>query len=87
VHVRLSAVAFVITQPCVGLKDASCVEVCPVDGIHTNDAADQYFIDPGERIDCGACVDPCPVDAIYPEDEVPAAWANFITVNAGYFKQ
>jgi formate hydrogenlyase subunit 6/NADH:ubiquinone oxidoreductase subunit I len=39
------------------------------------------------RLSAVACVDPCPVDAIYPEDEVPAAWANFITVNADYFKQ
>ena len=26
--------AFVITQPCIGVCDASCVEVCPVDCIH-----------------------------------------------------
>ena len=26
--------AFVITQPCIGSKDASCVDVCPVDCIH-----------------------------------------------------
>jgi formate hydrogenlyase subunit 6/NADH:ubiquinone oxidoreductase subunit I len=39
------------------------------------------------RLSAVACVDPCPVDAIYPEDEVPAAWANFITVNADYFKK
>lgn len=26
--------AFVITQPCLGCVDASCVEVCPVDCIH-----------------------------------------------------
>jgi ferredoxin len=32
--------AYVITQPCIGVKDASCVEVCPVDCIHTDDAAD-----------------------------------------------
>nr|AAB25795.1 7Fe ferredoxin, 7Fe Fd {N-terminal} [Bacillus schlegelii, ATCC 43741, Peptide Partial, 23 aa] [Hydrogenibacillus schlegelii] len=23
--------AYVITEPCIGTKDASCVEVCPVD--------------------------------------------------------
>jgi ferredoxin len=78
--------AYVIAQPCIGVKDASCVEVCPVDCIHTDDAAQQYFIDPDECIDCGACVDPCPVDAIYPEDEVPEEWVDFIKVNADYFK-
>ena len=25
---------YVITQPCIGTKDASCVDVCPVDCIH-----------------------------------------------------
>ena len=25
---------YVITQPCVGVKDGSCVDVCPVDCIH-----------------------------------------------------
>jgi NAD-dependent dihydropyrimidine dehydrogenase PreA subunit len=25
---------YIITQPCIGTKEASCVEVCPVDCIH-----------------------------------------------------
>ena len=29
--------AYVITQPCIGTKDASCVEVCPVDCISLED--------------------------------------------------
>ena len=84
--VPLRTVAYVIVQPCVGVKDASCVEVCPVDCIHTDDAATMYYIDPDECIDCGACVDPCPVDAIFPEDEVPEQWRDFIKINADYFK-
>ena len=84
--VPLPDMAYVIVQPCVGVKDASCVEVCPVDCIHTDEAATMYFIDPDECIDCGACVDPCPVDAIFPEDEVPEQWRNFIQINADYFK-
>jgi len=81
------AMAHVITQPCIGVKDASCVEVCPVDRIHSDDTADMYYIDPDECIDCGACVDPCPVDAIHPEDEVPAEWTEFIKINANYFQK
>ena len=84
---ELPIVAYVITQPCIGVKDASCVEVCPVDCIHTDDAADMYYIDPDECIDCGACVDPCPVDAIYPEDEVPGDQTQFIKINADYFNK
>lgn len=77
--------AYVITQPCVREKDASCVEVCLVDCIHSDDTSEQYFIDHDECMDCGACVDPCPVDAIYPEDEVPAQWLSFIKINRDYF--
>ena len=52
---------YVITQPCIGVKDASCVDVCPVDCIHPSqneegfDEAEQLYINPDECIDCGAC--------------------------------
>jgi ferredoxin len=78
--------AYVITQPCIGKKDASCVEVCPVDCIHSEDGDEMNYIDPEECIDCGACVDTCPVSAIYPEAQVPAQWASFIKINADYYK-
>lgn len=76
--------AFVICQPCIGTKDAACVEVCPVDCIHEGE--DQYYINPDECIDCGACEPECPVEAIYPEDEVPEEWKDFIEKNANFFK-
>ena len=72
--------AYVINEPCIGTKDASCVEVCPVDCIHPTadepgfEAADQLYIDPEECIDCDACVEACPVDAITSEDMVPPEW-------------
>jgi NAD-dependent dihydropyrimidine dehydrogenase PreA subunit len=77
--------SYIISQPCIGEKNSSCVEVCPVDCIHTNEEADQYFIDPEECISCGACVDTCPVDAIFPEDEIPEKWKQFVTINANFF--
>ena len=70
--------AYVITQPCIGTKDASCVEVCPVDCIHSTDDAEQYFIDPDECIDCGVCAEVCPVEAIFFEDDVPEQWQSFM---------
>ena len=85
--------AYVITEPCIGTKDNSCVEVCPVDCIHpTPDEADHeqqemLYIDPDECIDCDACVEACPVDAIYPEDSVPSEWANYIERNAAYYRR
>ena len=37
---------YVICQPCIGVKDASCVDVCPVDCIHAREEDEQYYIDP-----------------------------------------
>ena len=79
--------AYVIVQPCIGVKDASCVEVCPVDCIHTSDCDPMYYIDPDECIDCGACEPECPVTAIFAEDALPEKWNNFIQINADFFKR
>ena len=83
--------AHVIAEPCIGTKDTSCVQVCPVDCIHPLpdsgklDDVDQLFIDPDACIDCGLCVDECPVQAIYPQEDLPAEWSDFIEKNAAYF--
>ena len=85
--------AYVINEPCIGTKDASCVEVCPVDCIHPRaeepgfEEADQLYIDPEECIDCDACVEACPVDAITPEDMVPPEWHAYIERNAAYYRK
>ena len=68
--------SYVIAEPCIGVKDKSCVDACPVDCIY--EAGEQLIINPEECIDCGACVDPCPVEAIAHEDEIPEKWASFI---------
>jgi ferredoxin len=85
-------VTYVIAEPCIGTKDNSCVEVCPVDCIHPTpdepeyDAVEMLYIDPEECIDCDACVEACPVDAIFAEDQVPEEWQRFIAINADYFR-
>jgi NAD-dependent dihydropyrimidine dehydrogenase PreA subunit len=76
---------YIITEPCIGVKDASCVDVCPVDCIHTTDDAPQYYINPEQCIDCAACELVCPVSAILHEDDVPEAWKPYIQVNAGFY--
>ena len=73
---------YVITEPCIGTKDQSCVEVCPVDCIY--DAGDHYMINPEECIDCGACEPECPVEAIFPEDALPEKWEPFVKINYAY---
>lgn len=78
---------YVIAEPCVGVKDKSCVAVCPVDCIHGGDDDNQLFIDPVECIDCGLCEPECPVDAIFMDDEVPEKWFAFIQLNADYYKK
>ncbi len=84
---------YVITEPCIGTKDASCIDVCPVDCIHPRkdetdfESVAQLYIDPEECIDCGACEPECPVSAIFPQDDVPAEWSNFTQINADYFKK
>ena len=74
---------YIIAQPCIDTKDASCVDVCPVDCIY--EADDQYYIHPEECIDCGACVPECPVEAIFPDDEVPEQWTEYIEKNYVHF--
>ncbi len=77
---------YIITEPCIGVLDKGCVEVCPVDCIHGTDEDTMLYIDPDECIDCGACVPECPVEAIFAEDEVPEKWQSFIPINYDYFK-
>ena len=77
--------AYIIAEPCIGTKDASCVAVCPVDCIYEGE--DQYYINPDECIDCGACVPECPVDAIFDEPDLPEKWANFKKINADWYAQ
>ena len=78
--------AYVITEPCIGTKDKSCVDVCPVDCIHGNDSDPQLYIDPEVCIDCGACVPACPVEAIFADADIPQKWKHYAGVNADYFK-
>jgi ferredoxin len=84
-------VAYVIAQPCIGVKDAACVDICPADCIHPTkdepefDTAEQLYIDPQECIDCGLCVHECPVEAIFPDNDLPSEWKSFIRKNAAYY--
>ncbi|MCZ7576509.1 MAG: 4Fe-4S dicluster domain-containing protein [Chloroflexi bacterium] len=77
---------YVITEPCIGVKDASCVDVCPVDCIHSADDEPQYYINPDQCIDCAACELACPVNAIHHEDDVNGDARKFIEINANYFR-
>jgi ferredoxin len=73
---------YVIAEPCIGTKDGSCVDVCPVNCIY--EGPDQYYIHPDECIDCAACEVTCPVTAIFHEDSLPEEWHCYTEKNAGF---
>ena len=86
--------AYVIAEPCIGVKEASCVDACPVDCIHpkkntayedgrpTFKEVSQLYIDPVECIDCGVPV--CPVSAIFTLEDLPEKWKYYAERNASY---
>jgi len=89
--------AYVITKPCLGTMDRSCVEVCPVDcfymikkqkyndmfGIGPTEKGEygMLMIHPDQCINCGACETECPVEAIYEDTGVPADMNDFVKFN------
>ncbi len=76
--------AYVITEPCIGVKDKACVEVCPVDCIYEGE--EQLFIHPDECIGCGACEPVCPVEAIFEDLAVPEQWQHYVEKAAEFFR-
>ena len=82
--------AYVIAEPCVGLKDTACLDACPVDAIHPKDGecgvvTPQLYIHADDCICCGACVPVCPVGAIYAEEDLPEKWKHYIQINRDWF--
>ncbi len=78
--------AYIICEPCVDVMDTACVDVCPVDCIHTSDGEKQLYIDPDVCIDCAACEPVCPVDAIAMQSDVPSEWESYIEINSKFFE-
>ena len=77
---------YVIAEPCVGVKDGSCVDVCPVACIHTTPDSPQFYIDPDICIACEQCVLVCPVNAIFLDQELPSQWQGYAQINAEFFQ-
>ena len=74
---------YVISQPCVDLKDRACVDECPVDCIY--EGKRMLYIHPDECVDCGACEPVCPVEAIFYEDDVPEESKSYYEANVHFF--
>ena len=83
--------AYVIAEPCTGVKDTACVTACPVDCIHPGRdeagfaEAPQLYIDPDTCIGCAACVSVCPVSAIYLAEDLPLQWKAYAQKNAEWY--
>jgi NAD-dependent dihydropyrimidine dehydrogenase PreA subunit len=75
---------YVITEPCIGTKDMSCIDVCPVDCIYGKDEDEQLYIDAEKCIDCAACEAACPVTAIFFEDDCPKQWKGYLDKQRDY---
>ncbi|MDR1791038.1 MAG: ferredoxin family protein [Propionibacteriaceae bacterium] len=75
---------YVITLPCVDVKDKACVEECPVDCIYEGERT--LYIHPDECVDCGACEPVCPTEAIFYEDDVPEDAEQYVAINAEFFE-
>ena len=78
---------YVITEACIGVKDATCVEVCPAACIHTTPDEPQYYIDPDVCIACEQCELVCPVNAIFLDDDVPSHLQHYLEINARFFQE
>jgi len=78
-------VSYVIAEPCEGVKDATCVQVCPVECIESNEESQQYFINPEVCIECEQCVLVCPVNAIHLEKDLLEEWQHYTARNAAFF--
>jgi NAD-dependent dihydropyrimidine dehydrogenase PreA subunit len=76
---------YVISEPCIDLKDRACVDECPVDCIY--EGPRMLYIHPDECVDCGACEPVCPVEAIAYEDDLPPDGQRFLAVNAEFFAE
>lgn len=90
--------AYVVVRRCLGKKDRSCVEVCPVDCFYDikkkqyndqfqvelapNNDAGMLMIHPDECINCGACETECPHEAIFEDTAVPAEFEAFVEINS-----
>jgi ferredoxin len=74
---------YVITAPCIDVKDGACTVACPVDSIY--EGGRMFYIHPEECINCGLCLSICPVDAIVWDEEITDDNRLFLDVNREFF--
>ena len=75
--------AYIITEPCVDIKDGDCTAACPVDCIY--EGGRMFYIHPEECINCGLCLSICPVDAITWDGELQEKYKHYEAINRDFF--
>ena len=84
--------AYIICEPCVGIKDTACVDVCPVDCIHPAEgrigfaAAEMCTFIRRMHRRWRVCAG-LPRRSDLCADETPRAWDRFISINARYYQE
>jgi NAD-dependent dihydropyrimidine dehydrogenase PreA subunit len=76
---------YIISLPCIDVKDKACIDECPVDCIYEGER--MLYIHPDECVDCGACEPVCPVEAIYYEDDLPSEFQSYYAINVEFFAE
>ena len=77
--------AYVITNPCVDVKDKACTEVCPADCIYEGERT--MYINPEECVECGACEASCPTGAIFYEEDLPEGAEEYYDIAVKFFEE
>jgi len=75
--------SYIIGNKCIGEKDGSCMEVCPIDDCIVEGETSMY-INPDSCINCGACLYECPVEAIYDSEEDAIKYGELEAVHKNY---
>ncbi len=75
--------AYVISTPCIDVKDGDCTVACPVECIY--EGGRMFYVHPDECINCGLCLSVCPVDAIFWDGEATDEQRVFMDVNREFF--
>ena len=87
---------YVIAEPCIGTKDTTCVDACPVDCIHPKKrpatttiarASMRFpsFTSTRWSVSTAAPVCPSgPVSAMFTVDDLPEKWKHYTELNASY---
>ena len=80
---------YIIAEPCIGVKDLACVEVCPstVSTPPMVKGEDMLYIDPDECIDCAHASPSVRSRRSSKSQRSPEYWAQYYDINVNFFQE